>query len=161
MGAITRGDDDGGPGADAGGADSGGGSGGDLGYGDGSPGRVGAAGRPDDGGGNDVQRQSVTVGSGRVGPRASGHDLLVDSEVGGNGSGGNLSTGRTGSGCEPGKDTSLSSRRTSGTSVSASVCSIVCQLLLCNPVCGPTHASLAGPYCVVLTSCRSIFLCLD
>ena len=45
LGDITRGDDDGGPGADAGGADSGRGSGGDLGYVNGSPGRGGADGR--------------------------------------------------------------------------------------------------------------------
>ena len=94
MRDITRGDDDGGPGADVGGADSGGGNGGDLGHGVGNPDRGSAARRPDDGGGDGVRRQRVTFASGRVGPRASGHDMVVDSAVGGEGgsgaAGGNL-----------------------------------------------------------------------
>ena len=62
--------------------------GGDLGHGVGNPDRGSAARRPDDGGGDGVRRQRVTFASGRVGPRASGHDMVVDSAVGGEGGGG-------------------------------------------------------------------------
>ena len=45
-------------------------------------------GRQDDGGGDDVLRQSVMAASCSVEPRASGHDMVVDSAVVGAGSGG-------------------------------------------------------------------------
>ena len=60
---------------------------------DGSPDRVDAAGRPDDGGDDDVQRQSVTVASDRIRPFMRGHDPVVDSAVGNNGSGGRCARG--------------------------------------------------------------------